>query len=228
MRVLDLGTGLGHVARAVADLVGPEGEVVGVDAAPEALAVARERSRDRPNVRFVEGDVRTWRDERPFDAVVGRLILFHLPDRAAVVRHHVAQLRSGGRFVALDYDLGTARTEPPTPLAARVIGWVAAAFRSAQADPLVGARLAVVLAEAGLADVASVGVLTHYPPDDPRGPALLGGVARSLAARMASAGIASPEEVGADTLVERLAAEIRDHRAVLVPPALVGAWGRVG
>src|SRR5689334_14659822 len=60
MRVLDLGTGLGHVARIAAELVGPGGAVVGVDESADALAVARARA-DTAGVRhlsFVEGDVR--------------------------------------------------------------------------------------------------------------------------------------------------------------------------
>src|SRR5689334_1675548 len=87
MRVLDLGTGLGHVAFAVAELVGPTGTVVGVDQATAMLAVA-ERRRDAAglgNVTFHEADVRTFTSEEPFDAVVGRLILFHLPDAVDVV-----------------------------------------------------------------------------------------------------------------------------------------------
>src|SRR4051812_18175193 len=40
MRVLDLGTGLGHVAAAVADVVGPDGDVVGVDKDTRMLARA--------------------------------------------------------------------------------------------------------------------------------------------------------------------------------------------
>lgn len=106
MRVLDLGTGLGHVAFAAADLVGAEGRVVGVDNNLKLLGVAIGRASAHPQVRFVEGDVRTWRSEEPFDAVIGRLILFHLPDRLAVLRHHVAALRPGGLVVALDFDLG--------------------------------------------------------------------------------------------------------------------------
>ena len=31
MRVLDLGTGIGHVATLIADLVGPQGSVIGID-----------------------------------------------------------------------------------------------------------------------------------------------------------------------------------------------------
>src|SRR4051812_48499231 len=40
MRVLDVGTGAGDVAFLLAELVGDSGEVVGVDRAPDALAVA--------------------------------------------------------------------------------------------------------------------------------------------------------------------------------------------
>jgi hypothetical protein len=40
-----------------------------------------------------------------FDAVTGRLILFHLPDPVAVVRHHIGNLRADGVFVAVDFDL---------------------------------------------------------------------------------------------------------------------------
>ena len=76
------------------------------------LDVARERTRARgfANVSFQEADVTTWSADEPFDAVVGRLILFHLPDPEAVVRHHLRNLRSGGLMLALDYDIGAARS----------------------------------------------------------------------------------------------------------------------
>ena len=44
MRVLDLGCGPGDVTFVAADLVGPDGYVVGVDRSPEALAQARRRA----------------------------------------------------------------------------------------------------------------------------------------------------------------------------------------
>src|SRR5215467_5203129 len=44
MRVLDVGSGSGDVAFLVAELVGPEGEVVGVDVDAAALDVARGRA----------------------------------------------------------------------------------------------------------------------------------------------------------------------------------------
>ena len=66
--------------------------MVGLDLSTEMLEVAAGRVADAglANVRFEQGDVTAWRDERPFDAVVGRLVMFHMPDPEAVLRHHVA------------------------------------------------------------------------------------------------------------------------------------------
>ena len=47
MRVLDLGCGVGDAAFVAADLVGPDGYVVGVDRSAEALARARIRAEQR-------------------------------------------------------------------------------------------------------------------------------------------------------------------------------------
>ncbi len=56
MSVLDLGTGLGHVAFALAGLVGPAGSVLGVDQDPRLLALAEERGAvaGLANVRFAQ------------------------------------------------------------------------------------------------------------------------------------------------------------------------------
>lgn len=222
-RVLDLGTGLGHVARLAATLVGPGGEVVGIDADERLLRVARERTAAAgfENVHFVQADVDDFGDTKPFDVVVARLLFFHLQDPGRVLRRHVRALVPDGRVVLLDFDVGTARSQPPVPLVEAARDFVVSAFRGAGADPVVGARLALLLREANLDDVGSLGVQPYFAPDDPRGPALLAGVVRALAARGAACAL-EPE-----TIEQRLAEELRAAGAVLLPPALVGAWGRV-
>ena len=47
MRVLDLGCGPGSITLDLAEIVGPAGEVVGVDFSEEAVAAARENARTR-------------------------------------------------------------------------------------------------------------------------------------------------------------------------------------
>jgi SAM-dependent methyltransferase len=227
MRVLDLGTGLGHVALALAELVGPEGAVVGVDLATPLLAHAERRraAAGAENVRFLEADARGYRSAEPFDAIVARLLFFHLPDAVDVARHHSAGLRPGGRLVAIDFDLGSARAEPPVPLFATALEWVEAAFRDARADPRVGARLERILTQAGLAGVEGLGLQRYYAPDDPTGPRLVAGIVGALAPQIAAAGIASESQIGLDTLEARLADAQAAAGATMLPPAVVGAWG---
>lgn len=229
-RVLDLGTGLGHVARIAGELVGPSGAVVGLDGSGDALAVARDRTARAAErqVSFLEADVRAWRAPEPFDAVTGRLILFHLPDPAGVVRHHMGNLRSGGVFVAVDFDLGSARTEPAVPLAEELLDWVTRAFREAGAAPHIGARLGPILRQAGLQDVVTWGMQAYVPPGDPSAARLLAGVVRSLSGAIVQNGIATAEQIGLGTLEARLDDELKRADAVLLPPAVAGAWGRVG
>ncbi|MDP9166256.1 MAG: methyltransferase domain-containing protein [Actinomycetota bacterium] len=143
MRVLDIGTGPGDVAFQLADLVGPDGSVTGVDRDPSQLAAAEQRraTAGLANVVFRQGDARTFVDPEPFDAVVGRLLLFHLPDAVDVIAHHARGLRPGGTFVAVDYDMSAVRALPPVDLLDRVRESLIAGFAYADADPYVGMRL---------------------------------------------------------------------------------------
>ena len=110
MRVLDVGSGAGDVAFLAAELVGPEGAVVGVDVDGAALATARARAEllGLQNVKFVEGDVRTAALGDDFDAAVGRLVLMYLEDPAQALRAIAARVRAGGAiaFQELDLDPG--------------------------------------------------------------------------------------------------------------------------
>ncbi len=65
--VLDLGCGTGAFARAAARRFE---RVVGVDASPEMLTVARDLSGDLPNVALVQGDFRSFELRERFDAAV--------------------------------------------------------------------------------------------------------------------------------------------------------------
>jgi SAM-dependent methyltransferase len=230
MRLLDLGTGLGHVALQVAELVGAERSVIGTDKDETLLEVAEQRRLDAgaENVAFVAADVRTFQSSVSFDAVVGRLVLFHLPDAVEVLQHHLEALRPGGLLVALDFDVGSARAEPPLRLIATLTGWISTAFRLAGANPAIGARLELLLRAAGLEAVESFGVQDYVGPHDPRGPALLAGVVRSLAEPILAAGIATETELSLDTLQQRLTRDPAAANATLLPPTLVGAWGRHG
>jgi cyclopropane fatty-acyl-phospholipid synthase-like methyltransferase len=98
MRVLDVGTGGGEVAILAARHTAPDGRVVSIDRADAALDQARVRiaaAALESRIELVRRDV-DEPPEGPFDAVVGRLILLHLPDPQAALRLLVARVRPGG------------------------------------------------------------------------------------------------------------------------------------
>ncbi len=230
MRVLNLGTGIGELAFLAAKLVGPEGEVLGVDQSAGALQVAAQRARARGlrNVAFEQGDVATWEPPAEFDAVIGRLVLIYLQHPAAVIRRHLAALRPGGVYLALEYDMAVMRAVPAVPLATRAVEWCRGAFQAAHIDIALGTRLGSILSEAGMPSPSVLGIQPVLAPSDVLGPANLAGIVRSLAPVIERAGIAGGEEMRLDTLEQRLAAEMVQHGAVLMPPTLVGGWARHG
>src|SRR5260370_6899715 len=80
MKVLDVGTGVGDVALLLADRVGPDGQVIGVDSNPAGLDLARRRAEAAPftNASFVPRDITHMTFASQFDAIVGRFIFQHL------------------------------------------------------------------------------------------------------------------------------------------------------
>lgn len=226
MRVLDVGTGTGAVALLAAELVGPDGWVVGVDTSVTALEHARCK-RDAlglTNVRFRPADLRTLVPAPGFDAVVGRLVLPVLPDPVAALRGWLRCLNPGGVVVAMESDMAAARTVPATPLATQVLQRIGATLDALNTPATFGPDLAALLTEAGAADPQILGVQAYLGADDARGPALLCDTVTTLLPAMEQTGVAAAGEMDVATLRHRLSSELRAYRAVLCPPPLVGAW----
>jgi SAM-dependent methyltransferase len=124
MRVLDLGSGAGDVAILAARLVGRDGEVVGVDRDPEAVAsaTARVAQGGMSNIRFVQSDLQTLDGVAgSFDAAVGRLILMYLPEPAVALRRAAGLVRPGGLVCVHEGDMAYDWAAPMTPLWAQTL-----------------------------------------------------------------------------------------------------------
>jgi SAM-dependent methyltransferase len=99
-RVLDVGTGYGEPALTVARVVGPRGQVLGVDLSGAMLEVARRRAGSQSNVSFTLADVEALGPQGPFDAVLSRLGLMFVVDRVGTLRAVRRMLRPGGTLAA--------------------------------------------------------------------------------------------------------------------------------
>jgi SAM-dependent methyltransferase len=101
-RVLDVGTGTGHTAFAVAPHVA---SVVGLDLTPEMVEQARvlQAQRGIANVTFEVGDgLALPFDDGSFDAVTNRQSLHHYADPARAVAEAARVLKPGGSFLLID------------------------------------------------------------------------------------------------------------------------------
>ena len=97
-RALDVGTGAGALALALAPLVR---EVVGVDRVPELLALARDRA--PANVKFGEADATTLPfDDASFDLAGTLRTLHHVARPELVVAELARVTRPGGRVLVVD------------------------------------------------------------------------------------------------------------------------------
>jgi len=117
MRVADLGCGIGMVTRLLAELVGPTGEVTGVDLSAPQLEHARVSLCDLKHVKFVEASATETKLEREsFDLVFSRFLLIHLREPQDALREMYELLKPGGIFVCEDADLTSADSEPESKL----------------------------------------------------------------------------------------------------------------
>jgi SAM-dependent methyltransferase len=164
-RVLDVGCGAGGSTFALAEAVGPRGEVLGLDLSEPLLARAEERRRELGlgNVRFETGDA----EDHPFapggfDLAASRFGVMFFADPVAAFRNIARALAAGGRlafvawagpehnpWITIPLGAAVARLGPvaPTPPdapgpmafrdASRVVGLLeAAGLRDARAEPV--------------------------------------------------------------------------------------------
>jgi ubiquinone/menaquinone biosynthesis C-methylase UbiE len=97
-RVLDVGCGTGLLAEHIADLVGPEGRVLGVDPLPLRIGLALAKA--RPNLAFEVGDAYGLEDlpDSSCDVIVLNAVFHWLPEKTAPLLNFARLLRRGGRL----------------------------------------------------------------------------------------------------------------------------------
>ncbi len=152
-RVLDLGSGVGDVSMLLARMVGPAGEVVGIerDAYSIARADARVAEAGLRNVTFTQADVNEMVIDRPFDAAVGRFILMFLPDPASVLRSLTRLVRPGG-IVAFQEPtwIPLLAFAARFPLWSKLLSSIHQTFLRSNVNPEMGLDLYRVFQEVGL------------------------------------------------------------------------------
>jgi SAM-dependent methyltransferase len=233
MRVLDIGSGSGDVALLAAQIVGPTGDVTGIDRDPAQVEYAQERAKTRglKNVHFVAGDFGEFELTPTVDAVVGRLVLMYAANPLDAIQRALRNLKSGG-IIALqesivDYE-GPVFIEPIDCLAARAAEWFRAGFKHAGVHSRMGMRLFGLMRRAGLAPSTEIDMLVPIQ-EGPDGAlfSTLASVVRSQIPAIVASGITSEAEIDIDTLEKRMIADAPADGVVgYFNLGHVGVWAR--
>jgi len=105
MKALDAGCGPGVITSVIAEVVGRQGSVLGVDIHPQRLANARAYCASLPQCSFLQADLRKLDlAGDTFDYVWCQYVLEYLPDPEKALGELIRVTRPGGRVVVSDMD----------------------------------------------------------------------------------------------------------------------------
>ncbi|BDM69543.1 methyltransferase [Streptomyces nigrescens] len=217
-RCWEVGAGGPTVAAWLADRVGPRGRVLATDIDVSWTGTAAE------GVEVLRHDVA--RDEPPagpFDLIHARLVLVHVPDRAAALRSMVRALRPGGWLLLEDADpalqplICPDEYGPEQELANRLRRGFRHLLQQRGADLAYGRKLPRLLREAGLVDVAAD---AYFPIASPACDVLETATVHQVRDKLTAAGLATDEEI------DRHLAHIAAGRLDLATSPMISAWGR--
>ena len=228
MRVLEIGSGAGDVALTLAELVGQDGQVVGVDVNAEILDTARQRATeaDVRNVEFIAGDARTLAFADKFDAIVGRFVLMYMADPGQAFAKLLTHLNPSGivAFQEPEYTLYPALLHPDTPLMNQLIEWILDVFEHSGAHLDMGIGLYRAFVDAGLPPPSMhlespIGAAKTWA-----GYRYMATIFQSLLPLLEKYGLATAEQVDVNTLAARLRQEVLASKRPFFLPLHITAY----
>jgi SAM-dependent methyltransferase len=219
---LEVGGGGGSLGRWMAERVGLSGSVLVTDIDVRYVTTTL----TAPNIEVRQHNIVT--DPLPsdtFDLIHERLVLIHLPERAAVLRKLVAALKPGGWLVVEEFDSALSSRGLVAPQAEMKTGieQMEAAMeqlmRTRGANRNLGRELYGMLTDLGLEQVGSRGTFVIGEGGSPLTHLLRANYVQ-IRDEAVSAGLISAAEV------DQVLAWLDDPTFVACSPTMMTAWGR--
>jgi 2-polyprenyl-3-methyl-5-hydroxy-6-metoxy-1,4-benzoquinol methylase len=222
MHCLDVGCGIGAVALQMAQVVGPNGWVVGVDMDEDCLAIARrECQRLALNAEFRPGTVAGLEESSAFDLVFGRFVLTHVRDPRQALSRMAQAARPEGVVVVEDIQFSGHFCFPDCVAFDRYVALYQEIVQRRGGDPNIGPRLPAMFLEARLTNVELEIVQPTY----------LHGPGKQIAAvtmehireAVVAEGLAANAEINA--IVAELGTFASDPTSMMSLPRIFQVWG---
>jgi ubiquinone/menaquinone biosynthesis C-methylase UbiE len=228
MSCLDVGCGPGAVMRLMADRVGPDGCVTGIeiDAALGAEGLQQLRAEGGSQFELLPADLLKLKMPAgaPFDLTFCRLLLMQMRDPVAIIEKMSAWTRPGGVVVAQELDFGAIAVEPTCPAMGEFNRVFEGVFRGHGRNMRAGRQLPAQFEASGLGTPDGTDAAVHYLPLS-RMANMLIGVYDGLYATGVELGLADP--VRASEFRADMAEAGADGRYYCLTPVLIAAWKHI-
>jgi SAM-dependent methyltransferase len=225
-RVIELGCGPRGCLDLLAERVGPQGRVVGLELSEEAVGLARNfvGERNLDNVEVLHGDAHTTGLPRgSFDLATARLVLVNVPEPERIVSEMVALVRPGGMVALHEADYISHLCDPPHPAWFQLMQALEAYAESNGIDLFIGRRVPRLLRDAGLVEVQTRPIIYLHPPGHWRR-MILWQFVGNLRDRLIAQGILSAAKL--DELADALKHHIENPDTLVMSHLYVQVWGR--
>lgn len=223
---VDVGCGPIGILNLLAERVGKEGSVIGLEREERFVTMARSEiaRRGLRNVEIVQGDaLNTGLPKAAFDLVHERLVMINVPDPEALLQEMISLLRPGGTIVLQDVDDISYTCVPLHPSWTALLDAFHAVIHANGGNAYVGRELAGYLRGA---DIKNIRVKIHVGtvnPGEYRRTHLLS-LLEVLYDKVIGSGVLTERQLSnhRETLIDHL----KNPDTLLIDKLLVQAWGQ--
>ena len=223
---IDLGCGPGGALDLLAERIGADGKVIGVDFDAASVAGARAFADEREliNVEVIQADARhTELPSSSVDVVHARLLLANIPRPDEVVTEMARLVRPGGWVAVLEPDVALRACYPPHPGLEQLTELLVTVARRGGADPCIGRRLPHLFATAGLINIGIQARADVCPPRHAQRVVCLD-LIQNISHRIVAQGPIDQREL--DRLDRDARRHLDDQDTIVVPVTYFLAWAR--
>jgi predicted O-methyltransferase YrrM len=224
MKCLDVGCGGGHVTLLMADMVGPQGKVVGTDADDEILALAKQdaEAAKLDNVEFRHSDASICQVEEMHDLVYARFVLTHLSEPEKCLDAMVRACRPKGLIVVEDIEFTGSFCHPSCEAYERYVELYQKVVYRRGGDPNIGPKLPGMLRKAGAEGIQVKVVQPAHLEGD--GKLMASVTMQRISGSLVSEGLATADEV--EQVIAGLNDAAADSGTLMSVPRVFQTWGK--